>query len=151
MTAYEVLEVSERASQETIRAAYISLMRRNHSDANGGNDERTKQITAAYGVLSDPAKRAQYDADLAQQRGAGPQVQTGQAQMNPYVEGLTDLLLTLVETQVVPKVPGTYAALFPAFRGDIRNLVGQGVGRVMQYGQAYASPVAQGTGNGEGR
>ena len=67
MNHYDTLEVSPKASAEVIRAAYKSLMQRHHpdkqSDAAMGN-QVAAAIAQAYGVLSDPAKRATYDLQL---------------------------------------------------------------------------------------
>jgi hypothetical protein len=59
-TLYDVLEVSVRASQETIKAAYRSLALRNHPDK-GGSSSRMQDIINAYLVLSDVDNRSRYD------------------------------------------------------------------------------------------
>ena len=67
MTHYDTLEVSSKASQETIKAAYRSLMQRYHPDRNPGNAEAAAlamKINDAYRILSDPDARASYDAFL---------------------------------------------------------------------------------------
>lgn len=60
---YEVLQVSRKAEQEVIDAAYRRLARKYHPDANPGgvDDARMKRINAAYEVLRDPESRAEYD------------------------------------------------------------------------------------------
>src|SRR5713101_4999592 len=61
---YHVLGVSRTASADDIKKAYRKLARRHHPDVNPGNKEaenRFKEISQAYDVLSDPEKRKLYD------------------------------------------------------------------------------------------
>lgn len=61
---YAVLGVSRDATQEDIKRAYRRLARESHPDANHSDphaEERFKSISEAYGVLSDPQRRQQYD------------------------------------------------------------------------------------------
>jgi molecular chaperone DnaJ len=61
---YQVLGVPDKASQDEIKKAYRKLAKTHHPDANRGDEkatERFKEIGEAYAVLSDPAKRKQYD------------------------------------------------------------------------------------------
>jgi molecular chaperone DnaJ len=60
---YEVLGVPKDASKDQIKAAYRKLALQYHPDRNKAPDaeERFKEISEAYAVLSDDAKRAQYD------------------------------------------------------------------------------------------
>ena len=61
---YEVLGVPRDADTETIKEAFRQLARRYHPDVSTEPDaeRRFKEIAEAYGVLSDPARRASYDA-----------------------------------------------------------------------------------------
>ncbi|MFB3737930.1 MAG: molecular chaperone DnaJ [Candidatus Velamenicoccus archaeovorus] len=61
---YQVLGVAKNASQAEIKKAYRKLAQRYHPDANPGDataEERFKEISAAYDVIGDEAKRTQYD------------------------------------------------------------------------------------------
>jgi len=72
MKYYEILDVSLDATAEQIKAAYRILVQLHHPDRlQQANDnvrhyaeEKLKRINEAYTVLSDPARRAQYDATL---------------------------------------------------------------------------------------
>jgi molecular chaperone DnaJ len=57
---YKVLGVSEKASRDEIRKAYRKLSKELHPDS-GGDEERFKEVSAAYDVLGDEAKRKEYD------------------------------------------------------------------------------------------
>jgi hypothetical protein len=74
-THYDILNVSETAPDEVIRAAYKALAMRFHPDRNGGSAEsrRVMQIlNEAYAVLSDPVGRREYDRLLLLSRQAPP-------------------------------------------------------------------------------
>ena len=60
---YDVLGVSRDASADDIKRAYRRLARELHPDVNPDEEtqERFKEISAAYDVLSDPDKRSAYD------------------------------------------------------------------------------------------
>lgn len=58
---YDILGVSRSASQDEIKKAFRKLAHQHHPDKSGGNEVLFKEINEAYGTLSDPEKRAQYD------------------------------------------------------------------------------------------
>lgn len=69
-TLYDLLEVSPNASPEVIKAAYRQLAMKYHPDrqpdaqARRRAEEQMKAINAAYEILADPVRRAEYDRRL---------------------------------------------------------------------------------------
>ena len=77
---YQILGVDPRAAEEEIKRAYRRLALQCHPDRNLGDPaaaERFKEVSEAYAVLVDPAKRREYDAFRQAQARAEPF--TGQA------------------------------------------------------------------------
>jgi curved DNA-binding protein len=59
---YEILQLSQRADQETIERVYRLLAKRYHPDnENTGDAEKFDALVKAYRALSDPERRAGYD------------------------------------------------------------------------------------------
>jgi len=91
---YKILSGAPGANSETIKTAYRKLARKYHPDVSGQHEaeEKFKQIAAAYEVLKDPSKRAQYDqlqASGAQEFGQR-QAQSGTAEQysqSPFGQG----------------------------------------------------------------
>jgi DnaJ-class molecular chaperone len=70
---YAVLGVARDASEDDIKKAYRRLAKKHHPDLNPGrraNDQQFREITAAYDLLSDQAKRARFDRGEIDANGA---------------------------------------------------------------------------------
>lgn len=96
---YAVLGIGRDASGESVREAYRRLAREYHPDRTMGSAagaDKMPAINEAYRVLSDPARRAVYDASLrngstSSAASTGPTGQKGQAAgFDPRVDGPGD-------------------------------------------------------------
>ena len=111
---YEVLQVSDSAEPETINRVYRIFAQRYHPDnRETGNEARFREITEAYQVLSNPEKRAQYDAThqrLAKERWR--LVSEGAQSENNFeleqVVRLTVLEALYTKRRLEPHTPGIY-------------------------------------------
>lgn len=77
---YEILEVSKKASKDTINKVFKMHMKANHPDLFQGDEkikaeEKSKELTEAYNVLSDDNERAKYDAELETEENSNSQLQ----------------------------------------------------------------------------
>jgi len=83
---YEILGVSRNATADEIKKAYRKLAVKYHPDKNPGDkeaEEKFKEISQAYEVVSDPEKRSQYDQlghDAYTSSGRGGSYDYGRAQ-----------------------------------------------------------------------
>jgi molecular chaperone DnaJ len=73
---YKTLGVDKKAGPDAIKSAYRKLARKYHPDVNPGDkaaEEKFKELSMAYDILSDPAKKAEYDnmGSAFFERGAG--------------------------------------------------------------------------------
>ncbi len=81
LSYYGILGVPKDATEEAIKKAYRQAVRRDHPDANPGDEfaeERFKAVQEAYAVLSDPERRKQYDTGQSGGARAGASPNGGQ-------------------------------------------------------------------------
>jgi DnaJ-domain-containing protein 1 len=79
-TPYQVLGIPKEATAERVKHAYRSLVKTCHpdlfpsgSEAQGEAEKRIREINSAYAMLSNPGKRASYDAKLNRQISPHPE------------------------------------------------------------------------------
>lgn len=58
---YSILGVDKNSSEADIKKAYRRLSKKYHPDTGSGDEEKFKEISEAYSVLSDPQKKYRYD------------------------------------------------------------------------------------------
>ena len=111
---YEVLQVSDGAEPETVSRVYRMLAQRYHPDnLETGNESRFREITEAYHILSNPEKRAQYDATYQKRRKERWRlVDAGNQSENDFemeqVVRLTVLEALYTKRRLEPQSPGIY-------------------------------------------
>lgn len=111
MNHYETLGVTTTATEAEIKKAYKKLASKHHPDK-GGDQEKFKEIQAAYDVLSDPAKKAQYDNP---QTAHGPE---GFTDINDVLRQMREFHARNAVPEVVTNVPIKEA--FNGFTLDIQ-------------------------------
>ena len=99
---YRVLGVSPEAPGDEITRTYRSLARRLHPDRNpddAGAEDRFKEVSAAYDVIGDADKRAQYDEIRRLAAGGNPFIAPGPGGSHSFqfsgADGIGDLLANL--------------------------------------------------------
>ncbi len=75
---YNILGVPKEASKDEIKKAFRKLAHKYHPDKKGGDESKFKEVSEAYGILSNDKKRAEYDTyGQVFGDGAGPQSGAG--------------------------------------------------------------------------
>ena len=79
-----MLGIDKKASKDDIKKAFRKLAHKYHPDKGGTDEQKFKEITEAYSILSDDRKRREYDTyGQAFRGGSGPSTSSGQAG-NPF-------------------------------------------------------------------
>ncbi len=109
---YATLGLDRSCTDAQIRTAYRLLAKQHHPDVNGGSRiavAQTQALNAAYEILSDPARRRDYDCELAARK--KPAIRTGGADRNLTKEiqlRIEEFLRgTRLEVRVTGADPGT--------------------------------------------
>jgi DnaJ-class molecular chaperone len=119
MDPYKILDLEKNASPEDIRKAYRKLAVKHHPDK-GGDQEKFKEISAAYEILSDEEKRRNYDqfgsAD-GPQMGGGPMPDMGEFIRNMFGGQKTPGMKRANDVQHILEI-----SLEDAFKGVTKKL-----------------------------
>ena len=97
---YQILKVKPNATQEEIHRSFRHLAKETHPDLNGNDDNKVKrfqEVKAAYDTLSDPEKRARYDAAQVKPK---TQPMSGGGPGSAFDNILRDQVLALLSRQI---------------------------------------------------
>jgi len=126
---YEVLQVSDSAESETINRVYRIFAQRYHPDnRETGNEARFREITEAYHILSNPERRAQYDATNQKRRKERWRIVAAGAESENDFEMEQIVRLTVLEAlytkrRLDPQTPGIYLQELERMLGRPRELL----------------------------
>lgn len=79
---YKVLGIKRGAKKEEIKKAYRKLALKYHPDR-GGDEDKFKEVSEAYGILSDPTKRREWEASQRRED-FNPFSRGGRGGFNPF-------------------------------------------------------------------
>ena len=110
---YKSLGVPKDATAAEIKKAYRKLARVHHPDANNGgakSEEKFKEISEAYDVLSDDKTRKEYDdAQVAVRQRRIPDARRAVAPVHPAASTSTSATCSATHVQVAPVQPAASA------------------------------------------
>lgn len=84
MNYYEILEITQAATDREVKIAYRRMAKLHHPDVNPRGEAKFKQIQEAYDTLSDRGKRSMYDLNLVFDRLTGPRNPSGSRRFGDY-------------------------------------------------------------------
>lgn len=145
---YAILGLSRDADIETVKRTYRRLALQYHPDRNPGNkeaEERFKEISEAYEVLSDPEKRRQYDL-------FGQVSSAGAGQADPFTQVMEEVFEQFfggrTRTQRSQATPGEDIQLTLELTLEE---IAQGTRRTLTYARQEACSACGGTGSASRR
>ncbi|HEX8990705.1 MAG TPA: DnaJ domain-containing protein [Anaerolineales bacterium] len=112
---YDLLGVPRDASAEEIKHAYFEAAQRLHPDKNRlvGETELFLEVQQAYEVLSNPQRRAEYDATLPAEETLDSPVKWTMEYSRPKLVHLNEAQLIYVLLEIEPRDPGNRAGAPP--------------------------------------
>lgn len=103
---YNILEITEDASQEVIKAAYKALVKKYHPDVCNNKVSKNKNIEdiiVAYEVLSDENKRNQYNQKLEEAKQRETQNKETDYERNSYFNNTSEPKETVKNSSAYPE------------------------------------------------
>lgn len=101
---YTVLELNRTASDEEVRNAYKRLALKYHPDKPTGDEDKFKQVSQAYQILTDPFKRKMYDAQFDEEK-----LNT----INDFVSNFTSTFMSVLHDNLQEKLANKQASKKP--------------------------------------
>ena len=142
---YELLQIPRNADEDAIKKAYRRLARQFHPDSNKAHiaSEHMKLLNAAYDVLSDPAKRHEYDDRLAaaSRRAAAPSPPSSGAEARPRAARPTPMWMVWLSVTGILILATTAGTLF-VMRDSVLALLPQIPVSATRIAVALATPAA---------
>ena len=112
---YQILGVSENASQDEIKKAYRKLAVEHHPDK-GGDENKFKKISEAYDTIGDQNKRTQYDNQKQ-----NPFANMGGGGFNPF-EDMFNQMHTQRKRAVPDKIIEVVVGAVESYKGGEKNI-----------------------------
>ena len=143
---YEILEVNKKASPETIAKVYKFLAKKYHPDANLENpqeaEEKFKEISEAYEILSNEETRKQYDLELEDYESTGSQGTVSVEdfmKLSNYCEQLENALKQYSGTETSSSTSGDYYnSQQPEYQSNFNNEYDEYTSRAQEEAQKQA-------------
>lgn len=125
MNPYQILQVSDTASAEVIRAAWAALVRECHPDGKNPDAKRTRALNEAYAVLKDPVKRAALDRQLKATKTAKPVRERRQPVQNAYPSAYPDPYPGITQEDIDDAVEEMTSKMDPLAKIAVKFVYGQ--------------------------
>jgi curved DNA-binding protein CbpA len=111
-TYYQLLEVSETAESDEIKTAFRKKAKVFHPDK-GGSKEMFQLINEAYHILSEPARREEYDSSMAEPSFSEAEHFTGEAEHEEDINQKTSPNIAILISYILMGI-GVYLILYLA-------------------------------------
>ena len=122
---YSILGIDKNSTKEDVKKSFRQLAQKHHPDKKGGDEKKFKEISEAYGVLSDDKKRAEYDQFGSYNSGGGQGFDFSGFNFNGFNEGGFDgenIFETIFGGRVERKAKDIYVDVEISFKESIEGI-----------------------------